>query len=352
MENEGGKLIENNAVAAMQSAHTRIPGDVVNKATADLPDHDRSLIRRWHAHYVENDLSLDEAGKLIGLSPTAASLVFRGRYNAKLDGIVKELESFFELHDKRAQGRRLAFIETALTRKIWRVCDAAVEFQKIAFIFGDQQIGKTEALTAYQAAHNHGSTIYVRMPTGGALLHFLTVLARKLRISEHMNITKLRERILGAFDDRMLLIVDEAHQCIPESGNSSAATRSIEFVREVFDESHCGVVICATNVFRDAMENGAVRRILGQSKRRRLCSMQLPNRPNQEDLNTFAAAYGLEPSSGPARELESRMIEDEALGMWLTLLRMGAKIAAQTKKPMTWQHVLNAHAGLRRLEGK
>jgi len=353
MQNEKEKAlvaVADQAVANNQ--HYRIPGDIVNKATAELPDNQRSAIRRWHAYYVEHDLSLQEAAKMIGLSPSVASLVFRGRYEAKLDGIVKELENFFELADKRSQGRKLTFIETALTKKIWNVCDAAVEFQKVAFIFGEQQIGKTEALQAYQREHNHGSTIYVRMPTGGALLHFLTVLARKLRISEHMNITKLRERILGAFDDRMLLIVDEAHQCIPETGNSSAATRSIEFIREIFDEAHCGVVICATNVFRDAMENGPVHKILKQTKRRRLCALQLPSRPTQDDLNTFAAAYGLPPSEGAAREMEAHLVEDEALGMWLTLLRMGAKIAAQRKQTMTWSQVMSAHAGLKKLEGR
>lgn len=343
--------IQSNAIAAMATAHVRIPGDVVNKATAELVDNQRGAIRRWHAHYIEHDLTLEEAGRLIGLSGAVASLVFRGRYEARLDNVVKEIESFFDLHDKRAQGRKLTFIETDLTRKIWRVCDAAVEFQRIAFIFGDQQIGKTEALTAYRDSHNHGSTIYVRMPTGGGLLDFLTGLARKLRISENLSTTKLRERILAAFDDRMLLIVDEAHQCIPEGYTSSRSTRAIEFVREVFDESKCGLVICATNVFRDAMVSGAVHKILRQTKRRRLCALQLPNSPPQADLNAFAAAYELPPSEGAARALEKQMVEEEALGMWLTLLRMGAKVAAQRKQPLAWSHVLSAHAGLRKLEG-
>ena len=330
----------------------RIPGDVVNRATAELPDNQRSAIRRLHAHYIEHDLSLDEAGRLIGYDTgTVVSLVFRGKYDAKLDAVVKAIEDFFELQDKRSQGRKLEFIPTSLTNKIWHVCDAAVEFQKIAFVFGDMQIGKTEALKAYQADHNHGSTIYVSMPTGGALANFLKALARKLRIGENLSVTRLRERIISAFDDRMLLIVDEAHRCVIDNGRSTRPIQSIEFVREIFDEKACGVVICATNVFRDAMDSGPVERILRQTKRRRLCALQLPNVPAQADLNTFAAGYGLAPSEGPARDLEKRMVEHEALGMWLTLLRMGAKIAAQRKTKMSWSHVLAAYAGLKQLEG-
>lgn len=36
----------------------------------------------------------------------------------------------------------------------------------------------------------------------------------------------------------------------------------------------------------------------------------------------------------------------------LTLLRMGAKLAAQRRQDMKWQHVLSAHAALRALENQ
>ena len=328
----------------------RIAGDIVNRATADLPDEERSLIRRWHSFYIENEISLAEAGKIAGVGEAAVSLIFRGKYNAKLDNVIKELRGFFDLSDRRAEGRKLKFIETALTRRIWNMCSAALEFQKIGLMFGDQQIGKTEALKAYRDAHNHGSTIYVSMPTGGAVMNFLMELARVLRIAENQPQTRLRERVKRAFDNRMLLIVDECHRCIPDVCRSTRAIQSIEFVREIFDDTGCGVVLCATNVFRDAMDAGAVHQILRQTKRRRLCTLQLPNTPARADLNTFAAAYDLPPSTGVARDLEERMIDQEALGMWLTLLRMGAKIASQRKHDMKWDHVLAAHAGLKDLE--
>jgi hypothetical protein len=55
-------------------------------------------------------------------------------------------------------------------------------------------------------------------------------------------------------------------------------------------------------------------------------------------------------SSGAARELEHSMVDAEAIGMWLTLLRMGAKVAAKRKEKLNWSHVITAHAGLRELE--
>jgi hypothetical protein len=340
-----------NALAAMAEARQRIPGDIVNKATADLPDNQRSAIRRFHAHYIENDLSIEEAAKLIRLSGSTLSLVLRGKYNASLDNVVAEIDAFFDLQEKRSQGRKLQFIPTKLTERIWQVCAAALEFQRIAYIFGDSQVGKTEALEAYARTHNHGSTIYVAVPTGGALSHFLVKLAEKLRISAALRETDLRRRIIEAFDDRMLLIVDEAHRCVPQSRFVDRRIQTIEFIREIFDERKCGVVICATKAFQDAMERGALANLLKQTKRRRLCAMHLPDRATREDLNTFAAAYDLAPSSGAARELETRLIDEEALGMWLTVLRMAAKLAAQRKQKLAWAHVLSAWAGLQQLEG-
>lgn len=333
-----------------QTMTVRIAGDVVNRATSELPDNQRSAIRRLHAYYVENNLTLAETGKLIDMSDATISLLFRGKYEAKLDNAVNDIERFFKLQDERHESRKLAFVKTSLTERIWKVCNQALEFQRIAFIFSDSQIGKTEALKAFRDEHNHGSTIYVRMPTGGALSNFLIELARALRIGENLSMTRMRERIKKAFDDRMLLIVDEAHLCIKEKSRSQRSVESIDFAREIFDEAQCGLVICATNVFAEAMDEGPVHKILRQTKRRRLCALRLPNVPTQNDLNTFAAAYALPPSSGQARDLERRVVEDEALGMWLILLRMAAKVAAKRKEKMNWNHVIVAHAGLRELE--
>ena len=331
----------------------QIPGDVVNRATEELPDNQRSAIRRLHAYYVEKHLSLGDLAEQCAISQTALTQIFRGKYPSKLDGITDKIESFFKLMDERSHSRKLTFIPTALTRRIWAVCETALEFQRIAFIFGDSQVGKSEALKAYAREHNHGSTIYVEVPTGGNLLNFLSKLAEKLRISSRQRRADLRRRIIDAFDSRMLLIVDEASRAIPTEGYSSnRCVQTIEFIRELFDETQCGVVICATNIFRDEMERGEVAKLLLQTNRRRVCALQLPDMPTPADLNTFAAAYDLEPATGDALKLQDRMIADEALGMWLTLLRMAAKVASKSGQKMQWAHVHTAYAGLRKLEGR
>ena len=50
--------------------------------------------------------------------------------------------------------------------------------------------------------------------------------------------------------------------------------------------------------------------------------------------------------------VQTEVIANEALGMWLTLLRMASKIAAVNEEKLDWEHVLDARAALSKLEGK
>jgi hypothetical protein len=337
-----------NAITAMQRGMV-IPGDVVNKATQDLPDDQRSAIRGMHAYAVDNNLSNAEVGKLLKLSDATVSLVFRGKYAGGVANVAKEMKSFLELMERRQQGRALAFVKTELyLAEIEPICTAAVDFQKIAYLFGDYQIGKSECLKYYQKTHNHGSTIYVEMPTGGALCYFLAKLAEALRIGSQSREVDLRRRILESFDDRMLLIVDEADRAIPDKsqGIPKSAIKCFDFISELFNERRCGVVICGNEELRKALTEGSVA-LMKKTWRRRLCAKALPAQPSRKDLNTFASQWGLPPSAGAARELEKRIIEDEALGVWLTTLRMASVLAKKRNQPMKWDHVHLADNALR-----
>ena len=331
----------------------KIPGDVVNKATEDLPDDQRSAIRKLHAYCMDNGLSLGELEEISGIDRTRITQVFRGLYKAKLDNTVDEINKFLAMQERRSATKKLDFIPTKLSKSIWGVCANALDFQRIAFIFGDSQIGKSVALKKYQQDHNHGETIYVEVPTGGSLLYFLAKLADAVRISSSLPLQDLRRRLVDCFDDRMLLIVDEAHRAIPQDGYvSSRSIQTLEFIREIFDATGCGLVICATNVFRDELDKGRVSALLAQTKRRRLCTLQLPDSPEKADLDTFARAHGLPPATGRYLDVQTEVIANEALGMWLTLLRMASKIAAVNEERLDWEHVLDARAALSKLEGK
>jgi DNA transposition AAA+ family ATPase len=337
----------------------RIPGDRVNKATADMEDEPRSLIRWMHAYYDENDYTLDELAPKLkqpnGQPYSRDSLyqLLTGRREAGIENMVaaikafkKDVERAEQIAAERVKITRVGFILTGLAQKIWKLCNAALIYQKIVFIWGDSQIGKTTALEKYAVDHNHGETIYVRVPEGGALYSFLEELATALRMSPQQKIGELRRRIMEAFDDRMLLVVDEIHNCFM-TGDGKAHLRVGEFIREIHDRRKCGVIICGTNIGQQAIFEGKHKDLQKQLRRRSLGKgLQLPNVSSTKDLDAIAAAYGLEPAEGEALKLQREVNEQDGLGVWMTYLQAASRGARKKNANATlkWEHVIKAHA--------
>ena len=339
------------AEALSERSLNRIPGYRVFEATQNLPEEQMLAVRWLHSHYYDSGISLAETGRLIGYDGGTISKIFHAKYEGDLAAVVKAITRYRKLVEERASVNRAPYIETRLYRDIQECCQAALTYQKMAFIYGESQVGKTAALKHYAAKHNHGETIYVRMPAGGALGAFTHALAECLRMSVNTNITLLQTNILRSVTSRNLLIIDEAHRLFQTRNHGRQSTRTLEFIRDLYNDGEgCAVVLCGTNVFRENVEDRAMEKFLRQFVRRSLIRRQLPDVPLRADLNAFAKHYGLEPASGDAFRLQTRIVTDHGLGVWLTTLTAAARNATRQKKQMTWEHVIKAHAFFQSLE--
>lgn len=349
------------AVAAMNRMRMRIPGDVVNKATADLPEEQRSLIRWLHHYAVTANLSHEDLAPLLKKDdgkPYSKDSVYqtltgrRADAGASLAPFCAAIERFKKLQEVRNGAERAPFIETPLTRRIGKLCEAALAYQRIAFIYGDSQIGKTRALREYTRTHNHGQTIYVRMNTRGTLGEFIRVVARELRIGSLQRDFQIKQRIFESIDSHMLLIVDQCHESF-RGHYSSSGLASLLFAMEIFDRCECGLVLVGTGEFEKGMMDNRHSEEMKQLLRRGFPKpLRLPSKPDKPSLNAFAAYYGLAPASGEDLDLQSRIIADSDLGVWLTTLQAAARIAAKKEETMSWAHVHKAHAGFLKMAGE
>jgi hypothetical protein len=204
-------------------------------------------------------------------------------------------------------------------------------------------------LEEYARQHNHGQTIYVRVPTGGVLGEFTAWLAMSLRISPQLKQWQIKDRIINAFDERMLLIVDEAHECF-SSHYSDRGVRTLNFCREIHDRKRCGLVIAGTEVLEENVQAGKHRQMLRQLGLRSLAALKLPPKPSAANLVEFARRYNLPPAEGEALTLQTEIIREHGLGKWCSLLMAASRIAAKEKKEMGWSHVIKAHAAILALE--
>lgn len=367
---------QSNAVAAMHSKKYRIAGDTVFRATAEMPNEQRNALRWLDSHARENNMGRDDLGKLLKkpdhthYSFDSIYQALTGRRDGGLDQICQSIEEYRKFYERESSLTKSGFIETAVTDAVFRICRKALTRHRICFIFGESQVGKTTALMEYKARNNHGETIYVSMPTGGGITYFTEELAIQLGISPQTKERDLRRRIIGMFDERMLLIVDECHQCFRNS-RSERSMFALEFIREIHEKRKCGVVLSGTNVFRDEIQTGKSAGMLRQLWLRGLSPLQLPDRPTLDQLERFAEAYRLDPPRAPTTDwpisfrsatgdlqkhtdcpmrIQTEVIDVSGLGRWIAILQEASDMATEKRVKLSWAHVIAAYALFKALE--
>lgn len=349
-----------------------IPADKIAQATADLPQGQREAIR-WAAGYCrQRNLHHSDFASLLKRPDGAAyskdsvyHMFTGGRAESALVSMVEAIERLRRVEEARSEQVSAGFVETRLAKRIFQHCRRAFLRQKMVFLFGDSQIGKTEALREYARRHNHGETKYVRMPTGGALGEFLAEMRDMLGLPKGEAGTDLKRRIIACFDSRMLLIVDECEECIKEGPRAVKGIDTLNFIREIHDKTKCGVVLAGANIFKKRLYQGHHSASLVRLVRRGMPPLQLPAVPSRADLATFAAHFGLPPApeeiigvrivtwddEGNERRvpveksplaLQTEQIRQHGLGRWLMLLTEASDTAREKRKTITWGFVLHA----------
>lgn len=353
----------------------RVPGDKFNAWTKDLPDEQCDALRWFFGYCRSRDLGEAAMSEVLLRDPEKPS---KGCYDANsvgqlmsgkrfADGVNLEpmVRSILALRQKVESQSRVGeagFIVTRMSEVLFRRFDVARARRKILPVFGDSQIGKTETAIEYTRLNNHGNTILMETPTGGGLLMFLEKLAERIGIPSQLRLADLRRRICGYFDHHHLLIVDEAHRCL----RTRSGIQTLDFLRELYNERGCGIVIMMTDEGRDLFRSGPHAKALEQLWRRRIQPIQLPKVLPKDDLDKFAAAHGLPPADAREVEIEITDFDElgqerkrkikrvpveierdvnatDGLGVWLTILGEAKDLSKRKGKTITWGAVIKAY---------
>jgi len=318
----------------------------------------------WLDDYArQHDLDLAELGKRLKQpngEPYSRDSVYQlltGRRSAEqAENMFGAIADLRKIETERAKITRIGFVETPETKKIFKVCEATRTFGKMGMVIGNTHVGKTTGFVEYAIRNNHGATSYVRMPAGGSKGAFLRVLAPKVGVGLNHNDQRIADGIMDKFDERQLLIVDEFHQCLPRptskdrNGVRPAVYHTVEWLRELHDRTGVSIVYGVTPVFDEAMKNDYFAGIFKQTLQRTLITCRLPDTPSAKSMNAFAKHFGLDPATGEALDLQKLVIKDDSLGRWISILEGASKIASKQDNPLAWDHVLQSHAALVKLE--
>lgn len=288
----------------------------------------------------------------------------RARRGENIAPIVESIRHFRQLEETRSVQVTSGFRETRLFREIESRCKKALARQRIAWIFGESQIGKTVAFKEVARRLTPATACYVEMPTGGTVSAFIAALALRRGIPvPKRDRSGLRDAVIESFDDRMLLLVDEGHRALRPG--SSAGLETFSFLRELWNRRQCGIAISLTNEGRDQLISGPHATQLAQIWRRRIPPLQLPSIPPDDDAALFAEAYGLPPAPDETiriqvsaynekgdvitidhkenpHHLQTRVLTQEGLGVWISILQDASDMAREQRKTITWGAVIKA----------
>lgn len=354
-----GALETVTAAPASDSAPIVIGGDRLKPALAErvsagsFTQRQADLIWWFFCMCREKAWSSRQAASSIGLSsPSTISRLFACNYGASVAAICDRIERYKRSLEERGSANDMPFVETSISRAVEKVCKAAWLSQSVAFIWGESQTGKTYALRHYQATHNHGQTKFIRIPTAATIQIAASVIARACAVAHESDWSKLRGRIMKAVDSQNLVIVDEAHQLFTTAADKQAK-KVLEFLREVHDLSGCGLVLCMTNMGRDAIETSSLAPVFKQLSRRGIVKLQLPDTaPLRDYLDIAANAFSLPPPDAAALETVKHIRVAGGIGVFCKYLQMARRLADNKEETLAWSHFLAAYDALAALSKK
>lgn len=355
----------------------RIPTEKVRAGLASLPADQRDDVMWFHLHCMKADPGKEELGRMLrkpggGGFYSADSISqlltgFRASKGEATDAIWHAIVALRRIEEPREEQSESGFIETRLFREIEKRCLKALRRQRIGYVFGDSQIGKSVSFREIKRRYNHGQTILVEVPAGGSLGSLLLAWAEALDIrGNSKNQRELKESIMLATDRNNLVIFDEAHRFF-EGRSKSSGMGSISYIREVWNQRQCGMMLGMTNEGRDELLTGRHAKSLQQLWRRRITPLQLPAFPPDDDAALFANAFGLPAAPdetvavklvayddrGKEKEivhqdnplrLQREVLKREGLGVWLGILEDASDMAREAGRKLTWPAVLKAYA--------
>jgi DNA transposition AAA+ family ATPase len=328
---------------------TRWPfsGDHITQGTQAYSEAARDAIRALYIWSIDNGISMDEAAAGIGYHRANLHKMCAGKYDGNLDSVADAIWDFLANQQRtRTDSPRPLFIETATSSQIWEVTQAAWDYHTVGAVWGDSQIGKTHALEEFRRRQKPGRVIYVRIPSNGARADIISAIYEAVGISASrvgkVRTAETRNRIFRAIARDQLLIVDEIHELFLCYHKGCKVT-TMEFFREIYDRCGCGMLLCGTNVGRDNIEEGPLRGVLEQMRRRCIFTLQLPHYATTADLNAIAAHYGLPRLDQVARDTATDVIRTHGLRAYCIYLDSARQIATNRAEPLTWNHFVTAH---------
>jgi DNA transposition AAA+ family ATPase len=283
--------------AANPAPESGMSNDTINisqnmlKASIAVYDEREQELLEWLWGYTFEDLrgSKNALIKAMGVEWITIYNAFTG----KLRPILPFIERIENL--KVNVVNSISLVDTIVTKRVQDALDYARDMNAMVAITGPTGRGKTMSAQHWARANNHGRSKYIRVPSGCTRLTLVQEICRRCGIGVNGKKTSLLEaRLRSAFNERNVIIADEAGHLMPRTGTGTSA---IEFLRDLHDMCGCGIAMIFTDVYLDEMKNGRLADYFEQFIGRIKFEVKIPTSVTRSEIKSVIEAYHPTPSA-------------------------------------------------------
>ena len=251
--------------------------------------------------------------------------------------MVSQIDGYLELEAERAKMRSDRFIENSIWKRVENLCNFALARNTIVRLVGPSQIGKTCCLKEYMRRSSR-QVCYVRIPAAPTLKLAVAAFAEAVGVGSSLRVDDARQRVARAIGRNTLLIVDELHELVMSAGKGTAM-KVVEWIREIHDNSGCGLVLCGTRSLEDDLINDPrMKGWLVQIDLRCQRIVTLPARIPAEDIALAAEAYGITGSPDCVETLLAKIGMNRLTScLALTASWCAGNNRSKQRHPLTWE---------------
>jgi DNA transposition AAA+ family ATPase len=242
--------------AEASSAHSRINIPLNLENWKGLPEETSGELLWFHQHVLDAKLGWKECESALNYDKSTVFRVLKGTYEGNWQKIVEAIRSYRKLQEQRGSIQQNEFTPNSISALIWAGLDYAMANNSITLIEGESRSGKTIAATAWQQANNHGRSVLITAPPIGGTKALVRRVATAVGVNKSQDMASMVEAIYRAFNPNRILIVDEAHRCLPSDART-ANPATLEFLRDVHDMTKCALALISTKRLPLRLEKGA-----------------------------------------------------------------------------------------------
>lgn len=340
---------EEKALAAeASSAHSRINVPLNLENWKGLPANVQEQLMWFHQHVLDSRLTWTDVEETVGYDKSTIFRWLKGMYEGSWKNAMEAIESYRRIVETRGSIQKNEFIENGISNLIKGGLDYALANNSITTIIAESRMGKTASVLWWRNNNNHGRSVYVSAPPYGGTKLFLRRIAEAVGVNRNQPSPQLYDAVCRSFNKHRILLVDEAHRLLP--GDRRVNPVNLEILRDIHDQTHCGLALIATQRFDDELRKGHYQfeQLLGRIG----MPVRLHRTIRDKDFRPIVQQYIASP--GPKLMDACREIANSPgrLGILVETLKMASRLAGRAKEKIDEGHMFKAMAIRRQMMGE